>query len=625
MPFSSGTFSVVYNWTTESGASPIEIAKLDTQHADFATGLSNCILRDGTGLPTAAIPFNSQNITGVAELQAARFVPTGSTVPTNGMYLPAANTVALASNTTLRASVNSAGNWTFAAPSSGTALTVTSASGAYASTLSSGGSALSAGYNIGLLSNAWNLHTTGTDPFVFGTISAATAALYTNSAQRILVGTAGNVTVNAPSSGAALTVTGVAAGTSAQFTDGTRTARIDHSASNVDFGSFTADALNLVSNSSRRVVIGSAGNVTINAPSSGISLQVNSAAAGTAYAFSDGTVTGWAADFGATRHNFGTSSAHSSNWYAGNSQRVSLSAAGNVVISAPSSGTALTAQNGTARAIDATGSVAFTMSSVVHTFAVDGSGAYQDIGGANAWRIYTNSVERFVVGSTGAVIIRAPTSGVGLTIAGGGLTVTGTITGALTGDVTGNASTATTLQTSRNINGVAFNGSANITVTAAAETLTGTTLAALSGANLTALNATQLTSGTVPSARITAVDAAATINSIAIGYRTVPQNAQTGNYTAVIGDSGYHIYHASGAGAGDTYTIPANASVAYPVGTVLTFVNNDSNAVSIAITTDTMTLAGTTTTGTRTLAQNGIATAIKTTSTTWLISGTGLS
>jgi len=42
---------------------------------------------------------------------------------------------------------------------------------------------------------------------------------------------------------------------------------------------------------------------------------------------------------------------------------------------------------------------------------------------------------------------------------------------------TGNAATATTLATARNINGVSFNGSADITVTAAAGTLTGTTLA----------------------------------------------------------------------------------------------------------------------------------------------------
>ena len=110
-----------------------------------------------------------------------------------------------------------------------------------------------------------------------------------------------------------------------------------------------------------------------------------------------------------------------------------------------------------------------------------------------------------------------------------------------------------------------------------------------------------------------------------VGFRGTPQNIQAGNYTLVIGDANKHIYHASGAGAGDTYTIPANSSVAFTIGTILTFVNSDSNSVSIAITTDTMTFAGTVTTGTRTLAQNGIASALKVTSTSWLISGVGLS
>ncbi len=109
-----------------------------------------------------------------------------------------------------------------------------------------------------------------------------------------------------------------------------------------------------------------------------------------------------------------------------------------------------------------------------------------------------------------------------------------------------------------------------------------------------------------------------------IGFRNIPQNAQTSNYTLVLADSGKHIYHASGAGSGDTYTIPANGSVAFAVGTVVTFVNLDSNYVSIAITTDTLYLAGTGTTGTRTLAQYGVATAVKVTSTVWVISGTGL-
>jgi hypothetical protein len=108
-----------------------------------------------------------------------------------------------------------------------------------------------------------------------------------------------------------------------------------------------------------------------------------------------------------------------------------------------------------------------------------------------------------------------------------------------------------------------------------------------------------------------------------IGYLNIPQNIQAGSYTLVLGDSGYHIYHALGAGAA-TYTIPANASVAYPIGTAITFVNMSATAISIAITSDTMYLSSAGTTGTRTLAQYGSSTAIKLTSTTWLISGSGL-
>lgn len=79
--------------------------------------------------------------------------------------------------------------------------------------------------------------------------------------------------------------------------------------------------------------------------------------------------------------------------------------------------------------------------------------------------------------------------------------VTGTLTGNVTGDVSGNAAgnaaTATILQTARNINGVSFNGSASITVTAAANTLTGSALPALNGSALTNITATNLT-GIVP-------------------------------------------------------------------------------------------------------------------------------
>jgi len=108
-----------------------------------------------------------------------------------------------------------------------------------------------------------------------------------------------------------------------------------------------------------------------------------------------------------------------------------------------------------------------------------------------------------------------------------------------------------------------------------------------------------------------------------VGFRNIPQNAQTGNYTLVLADSGKHIYHAVAAGAA-TYTIPANGTVAYPIGTALSFVNLSTTSISIAITTDTMYLGGTGTTGTRTLANYGTATALKVTSTVWIITGSGL-
>ena len=73
----------------------------------------------------------------------------------------------------------------------------------------------------------------------------------------------------------------------------------------------------------------------------------------------------------------------------------------------------------------------------------------------------------------------------------------GTLVANLEGDVTGNASTATTLETARTINGVSFNGSGDITVTAAAGTLTGATL----NSSVTASSLTSV--GTITSLRAT--------------------------------------------------------------------------------------------------------------------------
>lgn len=90
-------------------------------------------------------------------------------------------------------------------------------------------------------------------------------------------------------------------------------------------------------------------------------------------------------------------------------------------------------------------------------------------------------------------------------------------------------------------------------------------------------------------------------------------------------DVGSILLHPSADTTARTVTIPANASVAFPVFSCITIVNqNGAGDLTIAITSDTLRLAGAGTTGSRTLAANGIATLIKLTSTEWIISGVGL-
>ena len=194
-----------------------------------------------------------------------------------------------------------------------------------------------------------------------------------------------------------------------------------------------------------------------------------------------------------------------------------------------------------------------------------------------------------------------------LPVANGGTGVTGS-TG--TGSVV--LSNTPTLVTP--VLGVASATTVNkVTLTAPA---TGSTLTVADGKTLTASNSitlagTDSTTMTFPPA------------SASVGYLNVPINVQNVAYETVLADSGKAVLREL-AGTGN-FTIPANGSVAYPIGTVLTFICLSTASVSILITTDTMYLAGVGTQGTRVLAQFGVATAVKMTNTTWIISGAGLS
>ena len=103
-------------------------------------------------------------------------------------------------------------------------------------------------------------------------------------------------------------------------------------------------------------------------------------------------------------------------------------------------------------------------------------------------RFDTGGTERMTIAANGAV-------NVGGTLTAGAFSgpLTGNVTGntsGSSGSSTGNAATATALATGRTINGVSFDGTGNVTVTAAAGTLSGSTLASgVTASSLTSVGA----------------------------------------------------------------------------------------------------------------------------------------
>ena len=213
----------------------------------------------------------------------------------------------------------------------------------------------------------------------------------------------------------------------------------------------------------------------------------------------------------------------------------------------------------------------------------------------------------------------ALTLGAALPIASGGTGSTSTTFVDLTTNVTGTLPVANggTGITSFGTGVATFLGtpsSANLAAAVTDETGTGSLVFATSPTFVTPVLGTP-TSGTLSGCTVDGTDA--------VGFRNTPVNSQSAAYETVLADSGKTILHPVADDNARTFTIPANSSVAYPVGTVISFVNLQ-NTVTIAITTDTMYLANDGDTGNRTLAEYGMASAMKVASTTWIISGNGL-
>jgi hypothetical protein len=238
----------------------------------------------------------------------------------------------------------------------------------------------------------------------------------------------------------------------------------------------------------------------------------------------------------------------------------------------------------------------------------------------------TNSSTRLGIGSTSQVL-----TVVGGTAAWAAPATSGTVTSVsvtTANGVSGTVANATSTPAISLTLGVITPTSVNgLTLAAAATGFTvagGTTSKTLTVSNTLTLAGTDGKTLTVSNSLTLAGTDSTTMTfppaSASIGYLNIPQNSQGGNYTLVLADSGKHIYTTALA----TITIPAESSVNFAIGTAVTFVNSSASATTIAITTDTMRLSSAGTTGSRTLAQYGIATAIKVASGVWYISGSGL-
>lgn len=106
-------------------------------------------------------------------------------------------------------------------------------------------------------------------------------------------------------------------------------------------------------------------------------------------------------------------------------------------------------------------------------------------------------------------------------------------------------------------------------------------------------------------------------------YSNVPFHSVSGSYTPVLADAAKTLDCL----ASTAITLPLNASVAYPIGTVITILADfGSGSMTVAAGAgDTLFLGGSIgTTGTRTIAPIGLATVLRLSTTQWVINGSGV-
>ena len=213
----------------------------------------------------------------------------------------------------------------------------------------------------------------------------------------------------------------------------------------------------------------------------------------------------------------------------------------------------------------------------------------------------TNGTGTITISSSGGTVTSVNGSGgtTGLTLTGGAITTSGTLT---LGGTLATANGGTNLTGFTAANNAIYSTSSSVLTAGTLPITAGGTGATTAGAALTALGGAASGANT----DITALDqdvtvtATGTIAANSIGYRGLPQVTTAITYTLGLSDAGKHI---STSMAAPTVAIPTNANVAFPIGTAITIYNGTAGSGTLSIGgTDILRLAGTTSTGPRTIA-----------------------
>ena len=357
--------------------------------AMVGTAATNVAMAARTGTTTGAMFDTWTNTGGLLwagiESSAGGALFSGSSAYAAALGTQNATSLQFGTNAVIRQTISSAGNVTINAPSSGVSTLINGLTSVNTLQLNSTGAAsnMNFAWNTGLVAGAWNLYTQSTDPFAIGTVGSQSTTLYTANAARLAIGSAGNVTINAPSSGVAATINGLSTGVdtvlfkasanSAQgqvsfavpagtvgsllWDNGTS---LTGTANSVALGG-VASTVSLQTSSANRVLVNGTGNVKINAPSSGNHLTLADTSTSTPPSLILG---GGFFGRGAFVGFYGSSAAQGKNWLVGNQYNISdtfeitpstanggntfttpalkIVGNGNVTISAPTSGQTLT-------------------------------------------------------------------------------------------------------------------------------------------------------------------------------------------------------------------------------------------------------------------------------------------